>query len=95
MQGENHPFQVVVPPSQSGSLATKPKLLTVDAAWQFTPLTFSPIQPATSLPVPNLAAFTQNRQLATKAERANAAQKPTPAIHAGLQDLLRHNELAE
>jgi hypothetical protein len=95
MQGDNQPFRVVAPNLQSGSQATKPKLLTIDAAWQFTPLTFSPVQPATSLPVPNLAAFSQNGQLATKAERANAAQKPTQAIQEELQDLLRPNALAE
>lgn len=84
-----------MPQHQPTQQTSKPKLLSIEEAWKFTPLTFSPIQPATSLPVPNLAAFNRNGQLATKAERSIAAQKPAPALLEGLQDLLRPDELAE
>lgn len=71
-------------------------ILSVEAAWKFTPLTTSPQQPHNHLVVPSLASFSSNAQVATKAER-NAAAKAevTPALRQGLLNLLKPDELAE
>lgn len=99
MEGDRPPFQVVVPARSTEDRRQLPPIqgvLSVEAAWKFTPLTISPQQPHNHFVIPSLAPFNRNAHVATKAERNAAAKvEVTPALRKGLQNLLKPDELAE
>jgi hypothetical protein len=99
MDGDRPPFQVVIPSlltKDTRPAPPKPRPLSVDEAWRFTPLTTSPLQPSDLLVVPSLAAYNRNGRIVSKADRAAAVGiKYTPAVEQALQTLLNPAELAE